>query len=267
MPTSAEIQSRYDISVRAVTFDEGVYEIDSDLGGLELRLFAPGGEMSLDHWIALLEFLHKNRFPAPRLIETINGDPASEWEDGSGVLTSIVSGESPSYEPEFFHGLGTAVGQLHTLDTTHADLPEASYSVRSERRQFIEQDGDPAVRAWEGYDSTRDDLIAAWDRMPDFDDHPGVLINTGVFEWGAILTREGVALKNWQEAGKGPAVIDIGPLFAFQGLMPDPDGPLRPSVAGAFLHGYRSTRQLTPLEMEQLPDAIAFGALTYAVER
>ena len=267
MPKSAEIESRYDIRIHSAVEIDGLWKIESERGTLELRLYDSDQTAACHRWTTLLTFLAENSYPAPRLIQTVDGNPTSLWEDRSGVLSTTVSGDSPDYEPDFFYGLGVTVGRLHALDIAQMKLPRAGYDVRSERKRFIEQDGNPAIRSWEGYGSVRDELIQAWDRMPDFEDHPQVLTNTSVFEWCALLTPEGVALENWQQAGIGPAIIDIGPLFAFQGLMPDPEAPLRPSVAWAFLAGYRTTRHLTPLEIDQLPDAIALGVLTYAVER
>ena len=267
MPTPAEIQSRYNIPVHSSIEGDGIWEVRTELGNLELRLYDATQTTARDQWAALLTFLTENDHPAPHLIETSEGVTFSQWEDRSGILSTTVFGRDPSFEPKFFFQLGATVGRLHALDVYEASLPVADYNVKAEREKFRMQDADPEVRAWEGYGSVREELVAAWDRMPDFGNHPSVLINTAPFQWSAVLTREGVALENWDHAGIGSAVMDIGSLFSFQGILPAPQEPLRESVAGAFLHGYQSCRKLTTLEIDELPDAIALGVLTYAIER
>src|SRR5206468_3787034 len=96
---------------------------------------------------------------------------------------------------------------------------------------------------------------------------PRVLIHNDCHHWNSVSTPDGrVVLIDWEGAGLGPAVIDLG----FAALSVDTSGivgpvePPDPARLDALLAGYRQHHALTSGELEHLADAIRFRTLVGA---
>lgn len=151
------------------------------------------------------------------------------------------------------------------MDTSKASLADTTFTIAAERQFYESLDSDPAVQAWEGYDEIRHQLATAWENLPDLEVAPQVLIHTDILFENSVRTPSGaVTLIDWDGAGIGPAIQDIGYSLVQQAV--SLTGELLPlDNALAFIRGYTAERQLSSPEWDQLPDALIFGAIVYVL--
>jgi Ser/Thr protein kinase RdoA (MazF antagonist) len=110
-------------------------------------------------------------------------------------------------------------------------------------------------------------MEAACHELYRFHDAPRVLIHNDCHHWNSVSTPDGqVVLIDWEGAGLGPAVIDLG----FAALSVDTGGivapiiPADPARLNALLAGYRQHHAPSAGELAHLADAIRFRTLVGA---
>ena len=109
-----------------------------------------------------------------------------------------------------------------------------------------------------------DRLVAACHTIDLLEDLPTVLIHNDCHPGNSIQTPDGKAvLIDWEGAGRGPAIVDIG--FLLVSCEIEAFGPNRltpdPNRMAAVINGYCRHHRLTPRELERLPDAVRFRAV------
>ena len=112
-----------------------------------------------------------------------------------------------------------------------------------------------------------DALEAACHELNRFADAPQVLLHNDCHPWNSVVTPDGsVVLIDWEGAGLGPAVIDLGfaALSVATGGIVDRLIPADPARLDALLAGYRQQHTLTAGELDHLADAIRFRTLVGA---
>jgi Ser/Thr protein kinase RdoA (MazF antagonist) len=114
------------------------------------------------------------------------------------------------------------------------------------------------------YRARHDRLVAACLALDLLEDLPTVLVHNDCHPGNCIQTPVGRAvLIDWEGAGRGPAVVDIG--FLLVSCEIEAFGPNRlrpdPNRMAAVIDGYCRHHRPTPRELERLPDAIRFRAV------
>ena len=268
MITPDLIEAHYGLSVTSLALlpdSSRAWKIKSDRGALVLRLFE--SESASDHTgeIAALQFLADSHFPAPRLLAAKDGQVFSKLGKKTGYITTFIPGILPPATIDSAKRLGQTSGRLHALDAIKADLPDTTFTIASERQFFESLDTDPAVQAWKGYSETRDQLVAAWKNLSNLDAAPQALIHTDILFENAVRVPSGaVILIDWDGAGIGPAIQDVGYFLVEQAVSLTGE-QLSLDNALAFLSGYTTERHLNPLEWDLLPEALIFGAIVYVM--
>ena len=268
MPEPREIEDRYGFAVHSLIplpDSDRAWLVESDHGPLVLRLHGPERAQSQAGEVSVLRFLEEAGYPAPRLLTAQDGQAITRWDEKTGYVTTFVLGEPPKPGIESPRKLGQATGRLHALNTEGARLPETHFTIAAEKENFSQLDADSAVRAWKGYAEIRDQLVPAWESLPDLGDMPQTLLHTDVLFENSIQTPAGdIVLIDWDDVGIGPAIQDIGYFLAESALPPD-GGEHRIEIIRAFLDGYQAAWPLSLEERDRLPDAILFGALVYVL--
>ena len=268
MITPDQIETHYGLSVTSLTplpDSSRAWKIESDRGDLVLRLFEAKSISEHTGEIAALQFLKNSDFPAPRLLAAKNGQVLSKLGEKIGYITTFIPGIAPSATIDSAKRLGQTSGRLHALDAVKAGLPGTTFTIPAERQFFESLDTDPAVQAWEGYSEIRDPLVAAWKNLSNLDTAPQTLIHTDILFENAVRVPSGaVILIDWDGAGIGPAIQDVGYFLVEQAVSLTGE-LLSLDNALAFLSGYTTERHLTPLEWDLLPEALIFGAIVYVM--
>ena len=268
MITPDQIEAHYDLSVTSLAplpNSSRAWKIESDRGPLVLRLFELESASEHTGEIAALQFLADSAFPAPRLLATQDGLIFRNLAEKTGYITTFIQGILPPATIDSAKKLGRTAGRLHALDAVKAGLADTTFTIAAERQFFERLDADPAVQAWEGYGEIRDQLAVAWKNLSDLDAAPQALVHTDILFENAVRVPSGaVTLIDWDGAGIGPAIQDVGYFLVEQAVSLTGE-QLSLDNALAFLSGYTAERHLSSLEWDLLPEALIFGAIVYVM--
>jgi Ser/Thr protein kinase RdoA (MazF antagonist) len=254
-----------------------------------LRLYGAGRPTTgLEAQARVLQLLERRSYPAPRVVKAMDGVAVSAFDAETGrhpvLVTTYVAGEPTRFALPSLRAHGGMVGRLHALMPLLPGMPEmatddhaASGEPDGIRPAGMLPDGEIAASlSW--LDGVRGQMPAALRRQYEameaachglyrFPDTPRVLIHNDCHHWNSVATPDGrVVLIDWEGAGLGPAVIDLG----FAALSVDTGGivgqivPADPARLDALLAGYRQQHALTSGELEHLADAIRFRTLVGA---
>ena len=117
-----------------------------------------------------------------------------------------------------------------------------------------------------GYEALRDQLHATWGGMSDLDDMPKAIVHTDVHWGNTVRTPAGdMMLIDWDDAGLGPAIQDMGYFIAHKAVLPTEGVRWAPEMSIAFLQGYEQARPLSDAERQALPHSIVYGAPSYVL--
>lgn len=224
-----------------------------------LRL--PGAYAALSATGRMLEWLAEQGYPAPQLMRTRAGQLAGNIAGWSSLLLSYVGGEVLDFKASAFGQLGERLAQLHALPLGRAPaLPASRCDPASLRAQTLawlalgRAHPQPAVRALAA--ALHDSLapLAALDLE---------LQATHGDCWyrNAIASRQsGVVLIDWDCAGRGLALLDLGYLLLTAHY--DLAQPLRVVAdqqrIAAIVGGYQRARAIGSAERAQLLGAVRF---------
>ena len=223
---------------------------------------------------SVLTFLEERQYPAVKVIRSLDDETVIVHDGWQCLMTSFVDGTPIDLSPDACYRLGETLGQLHALclfDDVSPALPwagmlpsgELAYAQRQlERVQSLV----PAQ-----LQSRYEELLQAVLSLDRLDGLPLVCIHNDCHPGNSVSTSGGqVLLIDWEGAGLGPAVIDVGFLLAssdgaapWTPLAPSEGYHLHQERIAAIIDGYRQYHALTPAELERLPDAIRFRSVVY----
>jgi Ser/Thr protein kinase RdoA (MazF antagonist) len=227
----------------------------------------------------VLFFLEQQHYPAERILPTHEQTTIGKAGDWSLLLTTFVAGPKLHDDPEAFQLLGSLVGHLHSLrieQTTGFSLPRAGM-LPARELAFAQRQ----LRAIEGLVPAQHRaryamLMQAVTTINHCTDLPVVLLHNDCHPGNALLTpaEQGILI-DWEGAGLGPAIIDVGFLlsncdatFPWAPLPPAPYCNIRQATRlEAAIKGYCQYHQLTSRELDYLPDALQFRALVFGACR
>lgn len=223
---------------------------------------------SLANAAIILAYLARQHYPAERILSTTNGHSTAAHDGWQLLVTSNLGvplqtwpgnkdGAEAHAEPPVglcdYHRLGATLGRLHALPMDGTPLPDA---INLPRRDLVWVAGQLA--SWEGrvpaaLRSEYSHLVAVVDGTDFCEGLPQVLLHSDCHPWNAVRTQtDEIVLVDWDGAGIGPTVIDVGQLIGKCHL-----GKGRPNeeVIQALVSGYSRYRRLTAAEIARLPDA------------
>ena len=273
---TALLDDRYGADVVAlapigVPSDKGVFRVDRAHGPpWVLRAFA--SDRATERMLgdaAILAYLAEHGFPAERVVPARDGSLLMV-RDGRGFLvTDYVAGDYPDTSTDTLHRLGEIVGRLHSLPRPAAEaspllrrragiVPAQKVPLALDRLAGVANRVPPDLQR--RYGAVLEGLHALrW-----CDDVAPVLIHNDLHVDNALVTPAGgIVLIDWDGAGFGPAVMDLGFLLfsvdvAVPGRAPLPPDPTR---VEAVVDGYCRHRIPPPRELDLLPDALRFRSL------
>jgi Ser/Thr protein kinase RdoA (MazF antagonist) len=204
---------------------------------------------------AILEQLERLGVPAPRLVHIASTE----------VAMTDVGEPSDDTSAEVYRVLGELAGRLHA--TPAAGMPEATFSLANERVRAATTLELARAHRLEHLELIEGELLAAFAELADLDALPRGLIHTDIGPHNSVVDARGVrTLVDWDDAGLGACVIDIGYTLVHAAVDIESGEPRwLPERARAFLAGYSTHRTLTAAELAALPDAMALGSLIYVI--
>jgi Ser/Thr protein kinase RdoA (MazF antagonist) len=222
---------------------------------------------------AVLALLERQAYPAPRVVPTLDGAAVTEWRQHPIFVTTFIEGEPTDFSPGSLGRLGATLGQLHALPLPAPTSEESAVSAAIPTARMRPRPELAAARSWlsevrdvlpHAYRARHDRLEAACDTLDLLEDLPTTLIHNDCHPDNSLRTPDGrVVLIDWEGAGRGPAIIDIG--FLLVSCEIEAFGPNRlppdPGRVAAVVDGYCRHHRLIRQELDRLPDAIRFRAV------
>lgn len=272
------LEAHYPLRVRALhplvrTAEKCVYRVERvEDAPLVLRAYQRGAaQNNASAQAALLTFLAGQQFPAARVITSTAGALIVRAAGWGLLVTTFVEGRPVVYDPASLRALGVRLGQLHALDPVAAagaipPIQRASMTPPNEIRWVSGQLDHVAARVSGRQRACHDWFVSALHRLDRCEGLPVVIIHNDCHPGNAVTTPTGeVVLIDWEGAGLGPAILDLGFLLSSCEIAPSWTPPLPPDPARvrAVLDGYCQYRRPVVAELDRLADAIRFRALIY----
>ena len=261
-------------SLHAFKSDSGkhIFRVEQGSGqNMILRVYPSNDDEKLQNLITILTFLEDRHYPAERIMPAANGDSIIKRNDWQLLMTTCIEGSSVDYTLPALNSLATMLGRLHALRASSQvnekrPLPKAEMLPAREIAYALTQLTSVKSLLTRNLYSRYDALVAALNAIDLCEDLPMVLIHNDCHPANAVHTHTGqVILIDWEGAGSGPAVIDVGFLLASCDTESPwtPPMPPDPARVRAIVDGYCQHHVLTHAELERLPDAIRFRAIVF----
>lgn len=234
-----------------------------DLPPLVLRGYAQGaGDQDPGLQAATLAWLGERGYPAPGLHRTISGESTVAADAWRWLLIDFVSGDQAGFSPNDLAAIARALGRLHALEPD-ADLPESPFIPAIAGPLAAKQLSDLSG-ATDEHDRVAASFLATLATAPWFTQAPRGPIHTDAFPGNAVVRADGQAqLIDWDDAGVGTTVVDLGYLFATCVADLPPGATPPPERVAAIAGGYRDNRTPKVVELEMLATATAFVPAVY----
>ena len=219
----------------------------------------------------LLLFFEQQNYPAERIVFTVEQATTATVDGWHLMMTTFLVGAPLSYTPATFSLLGAIVGRLHALRPELPYVPPQARMLPSGELAFAQQQLDAIVsrlpRPYIAQYELLEQALLSMDRGTHL---PTTLIHTDCHPGNALVTAPGhITLLDWEEAGMGPAIQDVGFLL----VNCDGKAPWDPLSTGSFqkdeeflqavIEGYCQYHQLTTDDLDYLPDAMRFRSLVF----
>ena len=231
--------------------------------------------------VNLLQFLECKGYPAERLLHTIDDAAVGIYNDQQLIVTTFIEGVRVDYSPETLYKIGATVGILHALNpleanTTLFSMYQAQMLMKPETAYATKQLVDVSNLVSHELSKRYTMLLEALQAIDVREDLlPKVIIHNDCHPGNSVFTQSGqVILIDWEGAGIGSAVLDIGFLLASCDAIP----PWTPSSnikmfnleverIKAVIDGYCQHHRLNTIELDHLLDAIRFRSIVFGACR
>lgn len=222
----------------------------------------------------LLASLEMRGYPAERVVRAAEGDltvpsamgeilvtrylgpPLQPWQ-GASAPASEDTGTPADHDPALLRRIGALLARLHTLDE---GWPAGGLSPAGEVAWGLKNLTEARASTPTELQGEYAYLERRLRQIRAFDSCPRALTHGDCHLGNIVVAPDlGPVLVDWEAAGAGAAVADLGQLLSD---CSDPRSPeLNGTAIDAIMDGYHSVRPLTPIERDLLPDAISFRVL------
>jgi len=232
--------------------------------------FRWGSNQPLEAWLRrraeLLTYLAEQHYPAPRVLLSQSGALIASSQQWNFLVTTYVDGEASVLSPENTFLLGSALGQLHGIELpTEESLGFSwwndTYSIPQALETFTSSASSAPLAQRFLCENMQKTLHVVQQRLRDL---PEVIIHGDCWAPNGIRTGEqSVVLIDWECAGRGAAILDLGVLLLrcqydqFGNIPEEIDTQHIASVVA----GYAQWRHPSPQELDMLLEAIRFGII------
>jgi Ser/Thr protein kinase RdoA (MazF antagonist) len=228
-----------------------VVEVDAEEGNFVYKIAGRWkGRSAVAKDTAVLEMLAARGYQqAPRLIRTGDGKRFVELGGRFVYLLARIEGQVATKSAAVYRALGRSAARLHLLEGFPYRTDLSPERVLREQRVI--------ARAY----PFRKELIRVLESLPDFSSLPQAVLHTDLAPANAIRTGAGgLVLIDWEDAGVGPAVIDLGGVL---NELIDESCRYRADRVRAFFGAYTSVRAISRRERARIVDAALFYAVMY----
>lgn len=248
--------------------NRGIYRVDWEDGTSSvLRAFFADVTVELTNQAAVLDYLQQHSFPAPQVKRTRDGALLASYAGWTALLISFSEGEMANFEPDNLMLLARSTSRLHTLSDNVLTEVERAYLPDSRLRptQSASYAIHNLVQALPHIPDTLrqfcEDSIVALQHVQQAGLLPEMIIHGDCWPGNAVRTYDGeIALIDWDCAGIGPAILDVGYLLLTCHLGKPQLPAMQPDeqCIAAVVRGYCQQRKLNATELSVLEDALLY---------
>ena len=263
---------------------KAVYRVErADGPDWVVRAFPPPDDdsppVSVTGLAAMLLWLEQQAYPAERVVKSADQASVTQHGDWQVLITTFLQGIQQHWSPasgafqacgqvadavpvaygtDVYQALGAALGRLHTYQA-EATLPPAGMLPSRELRWVAGLLADvqgvpPHLQA------QYEHLVATVQATSYGEDLPFTVIHNDPNLDNVVVTQAGdVLLIDWESAGLGPAVIDVGVILS--NCFDKHAARIQFAAIEALVDGYCQHRRLSRAELDYLPAAIRFPRL------
>jgi Ser/Thr protein kinase RdoA (MazF antagonist) len=212
---------------------------------------------------ALLAALERQAYPAPRPLPERDGGLIGRDAAWCALVEDYIVGAPLEWSSsDDLHALAAALGRLHTLAPDPNAPPSWWHPLDRAASWALEALGPAGPDIPDEWRALHTRFASALAFFRDRADLPVTLIHGDCWPANAVRTGAGqAALIDWECAGLGTAVLDLGVLLA--DCLPDPAPgasiAVTPEPVAAVVAGYTGQRWLSAAELDVLPEAARFG--------
>jgi Ser/Thr protein kinase RdoA (MazF antagonist) len=210
--------------------DRGIYRVDWDTGtSAVLRAFLTDVTIELTGQATVLDYLYQLGFPAPQVKRPRDGNLLASYAGWTTLLVSFLEGDVADFSPDNLELLGSLVGHLHllshhaladvepTLPTRPTHLPDSPLRPTQPISQAIDNLLQALPHVPDELHQFCTDSIAALQQIQQAQQGgrlPEMLLHGDCWPGNAVRTHGGgMVLIDWDGAGIGPAILDVGYLL------------------------------------------------------
>ncbi len=215
----------------------------------------------------LLLFLERHEYPAERVVRDLHNESLVMHDGWQLLMTTFIDGSEADNAPATLQQLGAQLGRLHALETvTSTELPVAEMLPAPELAYALSQLTGVTHQVPQDLVSRYQMLVEAIHSIDHCEGLPTVIIHNDCHLVNAVRTPTGkMMLIDWEGAGLGTAVIDVGFLLVSSqpSSLATGESHLDSERINAVIDGYCQYHVLTPVELDRLPASIRFRSLVY----
>lgn len=249
--------------------DRGIYRVAWEDGTSSvLRAFLDDVTAELTGQASILAYLQQRGLPVPQVKHTRDGTLLAHYQSWTALVLSFLEGELADFELHSLELLAEHIGLLHTLslnvllEAESTSLPDSRLRPTEPASQAIDNLTQALPHVPEELHQFCADSLEALQRIQQAQRAgllPETLIHGDCWPGNAVRTSaESIALIDWDCAGIGPAILDVGYLLLachlskpqLPAMQPD-----EPRIA-AVVRGYCRQRRPSEAELGVLEDAL-----------
>lgn len=214
---------------------------------------------------ALLAELERREYPAPCLLPARDGGLVGRDGAWCALVEGFIAGVPLEWSsPHDIRALAEALGRLHALAPVPQAPPSWWHPLDRAVSWALAALGSADAGMPEEWRALHARFASALAFFRDYADLPVTLIHGDCWPANAVRASASagdVVLIDWDCAGLGAAVLDLGVLLADCHPDPAPGASITvtPELVAAVAAGYSQHRPLTAVELDALPDAARFG--------
>jgi Ser/Thr protein kinase RdoA (MazF antagonist) len=223
-----------------------------------------GGEDWLRDRARLLIWLADRAYLAPRVVLAISGEPVVRNAVYCALLLTYLPGQPLPIDALHLRRLASVLGHLHTLaGASAAALPVSWwFPLDVVTRPLLDKLTAAKTVTPLRWQSVRAAFTATLTAAQERSDLPHAAIHGDGYPANALQLEDGrIALIDWDCAGWGPAILDLGIALLDAHTVGGAGERIAvdPSIVAAMVEGYAQVRTVSPAERDYLLDALRFG--------
>lgn len=199
------------------------------------------------------------------LVTAYLGSPLQAWQPASTGRPDPghVLADTAKHDPQLLYSIGALLGRLHALDAAGPAaevIRTPGLQAASELAWASGQLAQLQARVPADLQEELADLSTRMQQIQTFDACPQTIIHGDGHLGNVVITpTNDYAFIDWEAAGRGAAVTDLGQLLSAS--VERSDDALHVATIQASIDGYCAHRRVSPIERELLPDALRFRIL------